>query len=157
VAEFRRRLSDAGVLERVEVWPNVDRVAKIRFMRALSVVTVPARYVEAFGLYLLEAMAAGVPAVQPRTAAFPEMIEETGAGILCEPDDPESLALEIERLLLDPVGARNLGCKGQEAVSEKFTAAAMAREMVRVCKETCALRPAEAVASAVRAGISECN
>ena len=62
----------------------------------------PARYGEAFGLYVIEAMAAGVPVVQPRVAAFPELIEATGGGVLCAADDAQSLAEAIEELLLDP-------------------------------------------------------
>jgi glycosyltransferase involved in cell wall biosynthesis len=35
---------------------------------------VPATYGEAFGLYVIEALACGVPVVQPRSGAFPELI-----------------------------------------------------------------------------------
>jgi glycosyltransferase involved in cell wall biosynthesis len=96
------------------------------------VFSVPARYGEAFGLYLIEAMAAGVPVVQPRTAAFPEIIEATGGGVLCEPGNPKSLADAIEQLLLNPQRARALGKIGRNAVFEKFNAEAMAKENLRV-------------------------
>ena len=66
----------------------------------------PARCPEAFGLYVIEALAAGVPVVQPRSGAFPELIEATGGGVLCEPEDPESLAQTLEALLLAPEHAR---------------------------------------------------
>jgi len=87
---------------------------------------VPAHYGEAFGLYLLEAMAAGVPVVQPRTAAFPEIIAATGGGVLCEPNDPKSLAAVIEDLLLDPARARTLGETGHNTTRKQFTAQVMA-------------------------------
>ena len=93
--------------------------------------SVPALYGEAFGLYVIEALAAGVPVVQPRTAAFPELIEATGGGVLCEPGDPQALAEAIEELLLDPARARALGEAGRRAVFEKFSAEAMARDMVQ--------------------------
>ena len=61
----------------------VSRSSRSNFLRSLTVLSVPARSGEAFGLYLIEAMAAGIPAVQPRLGAFPELIEATGGGVLC--------------------------------------------------------------------------
>jgi glycosyltransferase involved in cell wall biosynthesis len=135
VNALRERLRASGLLGDVEFRPNLDRAAKLEFLRSLSVFSVPARYGEAFGLYLLEAMAAGVPVVQPRTAAFPELIEATGGGLLCAPDDPEALAAAIEELLLHPDRARALGQAGQRAVRNRFSAEAMARAVVKVCGE----------------------
>jgi len=93
---------------------------------------VPASYGEAFGLYVLEALAAGVPVVQPRSGAFPELIEATGGGVLCAPGDAGSLAEAIEGLLLDPQRARALAETGRQAVRERFSAEAMARNIIRV-------------------------
>jgi glycosyltransferase involved in cell wall biosynthesis len=81
---------------------------------------------------LIEAMAAGVPVVQPNTAAFPEIIEATGGGILCEPGNPARLAEAMESLLLDPQKAAALGKAGSQAVFEKFHSDAMARDCLNV-------------------------
>jgi glycosyltransferase involved in cell wall biosynthesis len=99
------------------------------------VFSVPARYGEAFGLYVIEAMAAGVPVVQPRVAAFPELIEATGGGVLCAPGDPQALAEAIEELLLDPARAQALGEAGRRAVFDRFSAEAMARAAVQAYGE----------------------
>ena len=72
------------------------RPHKIDFLRNLDVLCVPATYDEPKGIFLLEAMANGVPVVQPRRGAFPEILEKTGGGILVEPDDPASLTVEVE-------------------------------------------------------------
>jgi hypothetical protein len=58
----------------VAFFPNLSRAEKIDFLQGLTVFSVPALYGEAFGLYLIEALAAGVPVVQPRHAAFPELV-----------------------------------------------------------------------------------
>ena len=63
--------------------------ASWRFCAGLDVLSVPATYDEPKGLFLLEAMASGVPVVQPRRGAFVEIVEKTGGGLLVEPDDPE--------------------------------------------------------------------
>ncbi len=135
VKTLRERLAGAGVLKDAEFHPNLDRAAKLDFMRSLSVFSVPAVYGEAFGLYVIEALAAGVPVVQPRTAAFPEIVEATGGGELCDPNDAQSLADAIEGLLLDRRRAKQLGEAGQRAVSEKFSAEAMAGKTLRIFEE----------------------
>ena len=134
-------LKDAGVYADVAFFPNVNREEKLAFLRGLTVFSAPALYGEAFGLYVIEALAAGVPVVQPRHAAFPELIEATGGGLLVEPGDAKALADGIENLVLHPRDARFLGKRGQEAVREKFTAERMARDVAQVFGEL-AGRPA---------------
>jgi len=131
VHSLRQRLRASGLLGDVEFHPNVDRAGKLTLLRSLAVFSVPAHYGEAFGLYVIEAMATGVPVVQPRVAAFPELIEATGGGVLCVPDDPQALAEAIEGLLVDPARAQALGETGRRAVLERFSAEAMARAVAQ--------------------------
>ncbi len=131
VKTLRQQLAAAGCIGEVGFLPNLDRAEKLDFLHSLSFFSVPALYGEAFGLYVIEALAAGVPVVQPRTAAFPELIEASGGGVLCEPGNVEALADAIESLLLDPARTRALGEAGCRAVREKFSAEAMAGEMLR--------------------------
>lgn len=137
---LRSQIQKAGALDAVEFVPNPDRDGKLAFLRSLSVFSVPAVYGEAFGLYVIEAMAAGVPVVQPRAAAFPELIAATGGGVLCEPRDPQALAEAIEDLLLNPDRARSLGQTGRQAVFERFSARSMATHWAQVYEETCSAR-----------------
>lgn len=132
VKSLRKRLAEAGYVGEVAFIPNLSRAEKIDFLQGLTVFSVPALYGEAFGLYLIEALAAGVPVVQPYHAAFPELIATTGGGVLSEPGDAKSLAMKIEELLLNPNQAQALARAGQAAVQERFTTAAMARETLRV-------------------------
>lgn len=132
VKSLRKRLAEAGYIGEVAFFPNLSRTEKIDFLQGLTVFSVPALYGEAFGLYLIEALAAGVPVVQPRHAAFPELVEATGGGLLAEPGDARSLADKIEQLLLNPDQALALALSGQTAVRERFTTPAMAQETLRV-------------------------
>ena len=135
VNTLRERLEASGLLGEVEFHPNLDRASKVAMLRSLSVFSVPALYGEAFGLYVIEALAAGVPVVQPRTAAFPELIEATGGGVLCAPGDAQALAEAIEALLLDTARARALGEAGRHAVTERFSAEAMAQATLTLYRE----------------------
>jgi glycosyltransferase involved in cell wall biosynthesis len=134
VARLRERLHAAGYEACVEFLPNLDRPAKQAFLRTLTVLSVPATYGESFGLYLLEALASGVPVVQPAHGAFPELIEATGGGILCEPDDPRALAEALEGALADSSRLAAMGRCGMLAVRERFTSAVMARGYADVCQ-----------------------
>jgi glycosyltransferase involved in cell wall biosynthesis len=131
VRSLQARLQAKRYLSDVEFHPNLDRTAKQEFFRSLTVMSVPALYGEAFGLYLLEAMASGVPVVQPRHGAFEELVEATGGGVLCEPGSPEALADALEALLQDPAQVKRLAARGKETVHRDYSMGAMAARMVR--------------------------
>ncbi|MDH3583399.1 MAG: glycosyltransferase family 4 protein [Phycisphaerae bacterium] len=138
VETLRRQVTDAGLAHAVEFHPNLSRKEKIRFLQSLTVFSVPATYGESFGLYLLEAWAAGLPVVQPRHAAFPELLEATGGGVLCEPNDPQALADAIEILLLRPEEAHRLGQLGRRRVEEAFTLEHMAEATLSILEQVVA-------------------
>jgi len=138
VRELMNRLSRAGWAGSVEWIKNPDRATKLDFLRSLSVFSVPSRYGEAFGLYVVEALAAGVPVVLPRTAAFPELLEHTGGGVLCEPENPLSLAEGIEGLLLHEDRRRALTAAGHAAAHRDYGVGSMAANMLTVFREVSA-------------------
>lgn len=130
VKELREQLDAAGLEDEVEFHRNPTRTDKLDFLRSLSVFSVPANYGEAFGLYLIEALAAGIPVVQPRRGSFPELIEATGGGRLCDSENPQALAETIEELLLNPDEAKSLGHAGRRSVFQKFSADIMAGNLI---------------------------
>jgi glycosyltransferase involved in cell wall biosynthesis len=113
----------------VEFHRNLDIEGKRNFLSGLSVLSVPTAYGEALGLYVLESWAAGVPVVQPRHGAFPELIEQTGGGLLCEPGNPAALAAALRQVLHNPAAARRMGEAGRQAVLGDFNIDAMTRKI----------------------------
>ena len=99
-------------------------------IRDRDVLSVPSRFSEAFGLFVVEALAAGTPVVQPDVCGFREMIEATGGGRLCFTNTPSALAATLAEVLANPAELRRLGECGRQAVSELFSDAAMAREVL---------------------------
>lgn len=131
--ELEKRIAAAGAADRVSFHPNVSRAEKIDHLRSFSVLSVPANYGESFGLYLLEAMACGVPVVQPRHGGFIEVVEATGGGLLYDPEDDDGLVSGLEELLLDGERARDLGQRGRESVIANFSSDRMAADVAAVC------------------------
>src|SRR5262245_46069255 len=112
----KRRLEAAGLLSEFTYRGAVDRDGKLAFLQTLDVLSVPAPYEEPKGVFLLEAMASGVPVVQPRRGAFPEVVEKTGGGLIVEPDNPAALADGLFKLWNDRALARSLGERGAVGV-----------------------------------------
>jgi glycosyltransferase involved in cell wall biosynthesis len=127
-----KQLQERGHGDVVEHVESPDHASKVAFLKSLDVLSVPTTYREPKGLYVLEALANGVPAVQPRHGSFPELLEATGGGLLVNPADPADLAGVLRRLADDPAVADELGRKGREAVHARFTADRMAGETVDV-------------------------
>ena len=137
VNSLRDKLAAAGLEGRAQFLPNLTREAKQELLRSLSVLSVPATYGEAFGMYVIEALACGVPVVQPKSGAFPELIEATGGGLISDQDDALSLADSIDTLLSDPLRARAMGEHGRAVVLQRFTADAMAQRFATLCVQAC--------------------
>jgi glycosyltransferase involved in cell wall biosynthesis len=114
---------------------ELDRTAKIDYLRSLDVLSVPATYEEPKGIFLLEAMANGVPVVQPRRGAFPEIVETTGGGLIVEADDPEALVDGWIALWRDPARAAALGAAGAAGVKAHYNVDRMADSVEAVYRE----------------------
>jgi glycosyltransferase involved in cell wall biosynthesis len=121
LAGIRRDLDKAGLASEFTYHGAVDRNAKLAFLRTLDVLSVPAPYDEPKGVFLLEAMASGVPVVQPRRGAFTEIVERTGGGLLVAPDDPAALADGLYTLWKDRDLARRLGDRGFDGVRKHYS------------------------------------
>lgn len=124
------RLAAAGLAGEFTYQGALDREAKLRFFREIDLLSMPTTYAEPKGLPVLEAMASGVPVVQPRWGAFPEILERTGGGVLFEPNDAASLAQALLELTRNPEWARDLGRAGWAGVRAHYPVARMASQAV---------------------------
>lgn len=133
--QVRQSIERAGLAADFEYLGNIGRPEKLQFLRSLDVLSVPVSYRAPKGAYALEAWAAGVPVVEPRIGVFPELLAETGGGLLCEPNDTPSLTAALERLIDHPGEAREMGLRGRQAVYERFHSRRLAEETVAVYQE----------------------
>jgi len=132
VDAVRAKLRRHGLEDSVDFLSEFQRAGRNEFLRTVSVLSIPVPQGEAFGIQLVEAMACGVPVVQPRVGAYPEIIEATGGGILYDPDSSGGLVEALRSLLRDPEHAQALGRRGRAAVLERFAIDRVARDMLNV-------------------------
>jgi glycosyltransferase involved in cell wall biosynthesis len=130
--EQMQRLQKAGLASAVQYDGVVDRPQKLAFLQDIDVLSVPTVYRDPKGIFVLEALAAGVPVVQPEHGAFPELLASTGGGRLVRPEDPQHLAETLHELLTDSTARRALGEQGRASVHRSFTADAMAAATLAV-------------------------
>jgi glycosyltransferase involved in cell wall biosynthesis len=131
-ANLRQQMQRDGLADGFEHVGEVDLAGKLAFLDSIDVLSVPAPYPDPKGTYVLEAMARGVPVLQPRHGAFTELIELTGGGVLVPPGDAQSLADAIVALLRDAPRRRELGQIGRQSVRTGFTDDHMAAKMLGV-------------------------
>jgi glycosyltransferase involved in cell wall biosynthesis len=130
--KLKERAAAGPLADRFQYRGELDRAGKIAFLQSLDVFSVPAVYRESKGISILEAMANGVPVVQPDHGSYSEMVAETRGGVLCRPHDPADLADKLAELLCDPVRATELGLTGQQAIHDRYHAGAMASQTLEL-------------------------
>jgi len=130
--KMKHRLKQSGLLNQVEFLSNFEEEGRREFFRRISVLSVPVPEGEAFGLYMLESMASGVPVVQPALGAFPEIIQKSGGGIVYEPNKPEALGKALSGLLSDRAQLASLSEAGHQGILDHFDIYQHARELVSV-------------------------
>lgn len=132
IAEQIRKIKVAGLKSSVRIYPEFHGNSKKQFFSNIDVMSVPVRKHDGYGLYLLEANAAGIPVVQPATGAFPEIIGRTDGGIIYSPDEVVELSTNLLKLLMDNELRLRLGKQGKDKVLTELTLEKMSEGLSKV-------------------------
>jgi len=132
VAEQIRKIKANGLKSFIRIYPEFHGNSKKEFFSNIDIMSVPVRKHDGYGLYILEANAAGVPVVQPSTGAFSEIIERTGGGITYSPDSVAELSTNLYGLLLNNDLRTELGQKGKENVIKELSLEKMSEGLSEV-------------------------
>ena len=125
----KETLDRAGCGDRFHYHGSPTLADKASLLASLDVLSVPAPYQDPKGLFLLEAMAAGVPVVQPDHGAFGELVRSTGGGLLYPASDGGALVEAISTLQAQPTLRQSLGQSGRRAVRANHVIASGAQQM----------------------------
>jgi len=88
----------------------------VSFLQGIDVLVVPSLWEEPFGLVAVEACASGVPVIATRRGGLPEIVVDQLNGLLCDPDEPNSLAIAMLWLYLDADLRARLASQARESV-----------------------------------------
>ncbi len=112
---IRKLITYHGVLLQADTW-NLLRRSSIGLVTYLPV----ANSMLSIANKLTECMAVGIPMVFSNFPNYREIAEQSGAGIPVDPTNPEEIANAIERLVLNPDLAKQMGEAGRKAACEQF-------------------------------------
>ena len=130
IKEQKQKLKANNLFHDFEILPDFGDEGIHDFFKGVSMISVPVRMGEAFGMYLLEAMASGVPVVQPELGAFPEIVELSGGGVTYSPNSPDKLSNAWADLLSDSEKLEKLSIAGYNGTKEKFNIHNHAKEII---------------------------
>ncbi|HEX2995718.1 MAG TPA: glycosyltransferase family 4 protein [Anaerolineales bacterium] len=134
---IRKTIKNNGLEDRVKVLGTLNRAEKLDFFRQIDVFSVPSTYREPKGLSILEALASGVPVVQPEHGAYPEWVKAAQGGLLHRPNDSLDLAQKISFLLRNEDLRKQMSQHAQQAAWEKFSSERMAADTLEVFRKLC--------------------
>lgn len=126
--KLKQKIDSGPLAGRFHYAGEVDRDQKIAFLQSLHLFSTPTVYQESKGLPAIEALAAGVPVVLPDHGSFPELIAQSGGGLLHAPLDHRHLAEQLARLLNDAEHASTLANAGHNHVHIHRTSQQMAQQ-----------------------------
>ena len=132
---IRNKISKAGITEDIVFHKDFENEGRHEFFSKVSLISVPVLEGEAFGMYLLEAMASGVPVVQPALGAFPEIVGLSEGGIIYQPNEPEELANALEDLYLNPEKLSSLSKSARNGIIKHFSIHDQASRMMKFYKQ----------------------
>mgnify|MGYP003998287981 FL=1 len=127
-----KKLEKNNILEDVEFIENFKQENMNDFFKGLTVLSVPVLKGEAFGMYQLESLASGIPIVQPKIGAFPEIIENTNGGVLFDPNYSRTLASKLEEVLSNTEALHIMSINGRKAVEEQYNTNILTERMISI-------------------------
>lgn len=126
------KLKSANVYAKFQHIGSPDREGKLAFFESIDLFSMPAQQREPKGLSVLEAMASGLPVVQPDHGIFPEIITDQADGLLFPAGDAKALAERISSLLSDPIRAQKIGAKARNTIRAHRTDRGMAKATMEI-------------------------
>lgn len=132
IKEQKQKISKAGLENEVFWAEEFEGEERQKFFDSVRLISVPVLNGEAFGLYQLEAIASGIPMIQPALGAFSEVIKLSGGGVIYGDNKPELLAEALGELIFDDTRLQELSAAGIAGVKAHFDIHAQAQKMVAV-------------------------
>jgi glycosyltransferase involved in cell wall biosynthesis len=133
--EIRKKLEKQGLTDMVDFHKEFEGEGRKEFFAKASLMSVPVRNGEAFGIYIAESLASGIPVVQPALGAFPEIMEKAGGGVIYGENNPERLAAALKELLDDPARLQQLSFDARKGAEDHLNIHQLAEHLISTYAE----------------------
>lgn len=131
--DLTRRIAEAGLEDSFVLLGNQTHDRALGLVRGASAFVLASRH-EGIPVSLMEAMALRTPVVATCISGIPELVEDGVSGFLVEPDDPQTLADRIDRVLSDGAVRAGFAAAGHEKVLRDFNLASEAGKLIDLWK-----------------------
>jgi len=128
--QIRKTLDKNGVADDVEFYKEFEGDGRKQFFARTSMISVPVRNGEAFGIYIAESLASGIPVIQPALGAFPEILQKAGGGVIYGENTPEELAAALKEMLDNPERLQQLSKDARQGAEEHLDIHKLARHLI---------------------------
>jgi len=133
VRDIKLKIKQNNLEKDVEFFDDLSFAGKKKFLDSISLFCVPSNRKEAFGIHLLEAFAAQVPTVMPNIGAYPEIINQSKAGLLYEPGNKaENLVIALKKVLADRELFQELKQNCHRAIQTTFSTSEQTGKIVKI-------------------------
>ncbi len=135
--ELQQQIARLGKLApRVRFIGYVPHTEAAHWLSLLDVLLLPSEtrpnWKEQFGRVLVEAMACGTPVIGSDSGEIPNVIAETGGGLVFHEGDSSALADTIRRIIGTPGLRTRLGEQGRQAISRLYDPRALVRKFAKI-------------------------
>ena len=120
IKQIKRKLKSYIKSGDVQFYKQFDIKHRLKFFTGMTLLSVPMEQPEAFGIYLLEAMASGVPVVQPDIGAFSEIVDFE-SGCVYDSEIKKSLYNAIKKIIIKPDGVESRAIKARQHTISNFS------------------------------------
>lgn len=131
--DLKNKIKEFGLQERVVIIPFQNEITK--FWNSIDIAVVPSTEPEPFGMVVIEAMLAKKPVVASNHGGPTEIVVDNSTGYLFEPNNHESLAEALEKLIHDKQQRTTFGENGYERVLEKFSLKSHVNHFEKIFRE----------------------
>lgn len=144
VTSLETLAAELGIADRLVFtdWVMPDRVPDL--LNSATLVLMPSRWPEPFGLVALQAAQMGRPVIASAVGGLPEIVDDGTTGLLVESGDEAALADAIEALLSDAPAARLMGAAARKHAAQAFDFSVLVDGYERAYEQavsSCSVRP----------------
>lgn len=130
--KLRGLVAELKLENRVLFLGNIEHKDMPKYLKISDIFIRPS-ISEGLGNSFIEAMAAGLPTIGTPVGGIPDFLIEGETGFLCQPNDPQSIADTINRILnLDKARLDQIKKNASRLVSEKFNWEVVGASMRRI-------------------------